>query len=158
MHGVKINVLQVILKAIMLRRKKDTEVNGKRLVVLPPRHVDVINCTFDDDERQFYESISAKVEEQLSKYRESGDLARSYTSVLVLLLRLRQACNHPYLISKDYVCDKEAVDPQAAKGRDLDDADDLADVFGQMGVSSGRKCQMCQARWGSASSFVATYR
>ena len=66
--------------------------------------------------------------------------------MLVLLLRLRQACNHPTLISKDFICDKEAVEPRAAKGKDLDDADDLADALGQMEVSSGRKCQMCQTK------------
>lgn len=131
----------------MLRRKKDALINGKPLIVLPPRRVEVVTCTFDSEERAFYESISAKVDNELNKFRASDNLARNYTSVLVLLLRLRQACNHPSLISKDYVCDKEAVDPQAAKGKDLDDADDLADAFGQMGVSSEKRCQMCQTRW-----------
>ena len=130
----------------MLRRKKDSVINGKALITLPPRQVEIISCTFDADEREFYESISAKVEATLETYRRAGDMAKNYTSVLILLLRLRQACNHPALISKDYVADKEAVDPVEAKNKDLDDADDLADAFGQMGVSAARKCQMCQTR------------
>lgn len=138
--------IQVILKAVMLRRKKDLVINGKPIITLPEREVNIIACTFDPEEREFYESISAKVESTLEKYRKAGQMANNYTSVLVLLLRLRQACNHPSLISKDYLEDKEAVDPKAAKGKDLDDADDLADVFGQMGVSTARKCQMCQTR------------
>ena len=58
------------------------------------------------------------------------------------------ACNHPSLISKDFLADKEAVDPKAAKsGQDVDDADDLAELFGQLGVSSARKCQVCQTTY-----------
>ncbi|THH01396.1 hypothetical protein EW145_g6925 [Phellinidium pouzarii] len=132
----------VVLKAIMLRRKKDMELNGKPLIELPERIVDIVPCLFDADEREFYMSIESKVELTLNKFRQSGDVAKNYTSMLVLLLRLRQACNHPSLLSKDFAFDKEAVDSRAAK--DLDDADDLAEIFGRMGVSSTRKCQMCQ--------------
>ncbi|EJD05330.1 uncharacterized protein FOMMEDRAFT_138838 [Fomitiporia mediterranea MF3/22] len=136
--------LQVVLKAIMLRRRKDSVLNGKQLLELPDRIVKIIPCAFDADEREFYESIASKVELTLNKYQQAGDIARNYTSVLVLLLRLRQACNHPSLLSKDFALDKEAVDPRGVKdGKDLDDADDLADLLGQMGVSS-RKCQLCQ--------------
>ncbi|KAI5118940.1 hypothetical protein M0805_006286 [Coniferiporia weirii] len=137
--------LQVVLKVIMLRRKKDTELNGKPLIELPERIVNIVPCLFDADEREFYESIESKVELTLNKFRQNGDAAKNYTSMLVLLLRLRQACNHPSLLSKDFAVDKGAVNPHAAKdGGDLDDADDLADLLGQMGVSSGRKCLMCQ--------------
>lgn len=55
------------------------------------------------------------------------------------------ACNHPSLLSKEFTVDKEAVEPHAAKNdKDLEDADDLADLFGQMDVAPSRKCQMCQ--------------
>jgi SNF2 family DNA or RNA helicase len=131
----------------MLRRKKDSELNGKPLIRLPERHVEILVGSFDDQEREFYESISARVESTLEKMEKAGQVAKSYTSMLVLLLRLRQACNHPSLISKDFTADNEAVEPQPAKGQDLDDADDLANMLEQMGVSSARKCQMCQTRY-----------
>lgn len=142
----------------MLRRKKDTMLNGKPLIVLPDRIVNIVACTFDDDEREFYDAIQSKVDLTLNKFMKNGNMAINYTSVLVLLLRLRQgslfillfdtisklfslACNHPSLISKDFTADKDAVDPRSAKE---DEADELADLFGAMGVSSKRKCQMCQ--------------
>lgn len=57
------------------------------------------------------------------------------------------ACNHPSLVTKDLKTDKDAIEPKAAssKGGDSDDeADDLADMFGGLGVSSGKKCEVCQ--------------
>ena len=77
----------------MLRRKKDSVLNGKRLIELPDRIVKIINCAFDADEREFYESIASQVELTLNKFKQSGDIAKNYTSVLVLLLRLRQGLN-----------------------------------------------------------------
>ena len=53
------------------------------------------------------------------------------------------ACNHPSLVSKDYKIDREAAEPKASKDEG-EDADDLAAAFGQIGISGGRKCQVCQ--------------
>lgn len=53
------------------------------------------------------------------------------------------ACNHPCLVTKDYKADHEAVEPKAAKNAtDERDGDDLAEIFGQLGVT--RRCQVCQ--------------
>lgn len=153
----------------MLRRKKDTLLNGKPLIELPPRIVNVQPCEFDEDEREFYDALEKKIALTINKFMKGGAQMPNYTSMLVLLLRLRQgvssfhpfalhpsfaaraltnfriACNHPSLVSKDFSTDKEAVEPKAAKNDgDLDGADDLADLFGQMGVAGERKCQMCQ--------------
>lgn len=53
------------------------------------------------------------------------------------------ACSHPLLVMQDYKNDMDAVDPKPKKNQDADDdeADDLTDMFGQLGVT--RKCQMC---------------
>ena len=54
------------------------------------------------------------------------------------------ACNHPYLVSKDYIADRDAVEPVEAKGEDEDeDVQDLATVFEQLGMGA-KKCQLCQ--------------
>ncbi|KAF8804390.1 hypothetical protein BYT27DRAFT_7143491 [Phlegmacium glaucopus] len=136
--------LQVVLKQIMLRRRKDHLLNGKALIELPKRTVNVISCNFDPSEKFFYDSLETKMESVIEKLMATSKGNSSYISVLLLLLRLRQACNHPILVAKDYKNDLDAVDPKAvAKGQDDKDADgdDLAAAFGQMGVT--RKCQMC---------------
>jgi len=69
------------------------------------------------------------------------------------LLRLRQACNHPCLVSKDYKADMDAVDPKAAKSSSQDpgvDGDDLVAAFGQLTVV--RKCQVCMTELDSSNS------
>ena len=148
----------------MLRRTKTTIINGKPLLVLPKRTVEIVDCEFTPEEREFYNGVQSLVEKNLEKLKQS-DMNRAYTSMLVLLLRLRQgqhgkliytrailtthyaACNHPSLVSKDYREDKEAVQPKAAKHDDDvdDDADDLADLMGGLGLAgAGKRCQMCQ--------------
>lgn len=74
----------------MLRRRKDALLNGKPIIELPARDVNVLECEFDDEERAFYTALQEKVEETLNKFIKSGDISKNLTSVLVLLLRLRQ--------------------------------------------------------------------
>lgn len=136
--------LQVVLKQIMLRRRKDQTLNGKALIDLPKRLVNVIPCDFDSSERAFYDSLETKMEGVIEKLMSTKG-GNSYISVLLLLLRLRQACNHPILVSEDYKQDSEALEPKSvAKGandKDADADDDLIAAFGQLGVN--KKCQMC---------------
>ncbi|OCH84032.1 hypothetical protein OBBRIDRAFT_799429 [Obba rivulosa] len=135
--------LQVVLGSVMLRRTKDTLVNGKPILQLPERNVQIVECEFDAAERAFYDSVAEKINDRLKKLQQQGEMTKNYTGVLVLLLRLRQACNHPSLVSGDYKKDKEAVEPRAAKNDD-DDADDLADALAGMGLSQIKRCQLCQ--------------
>lgn len=82
----------------MLRRTKGTILNGKPLLDLPDRIVNVVHCSFDPEEQHFYESIQTRVQDSLETLQRSGDMSKNYTSMLVLLLRLRQgtpSCNMP---------------------------------------------------------------
>jgi hypothetical protein len=78
------------MKAIMLRRLKDTVYNGAPLIQLPPRTLEIVSCDFDDDERDFYAALEAKINLTMNKFIKQGDVMRNYTVILVLLLRLRQ--------------------------------------------------------------------
>ena len=60
------------------------------LLELPDRIVNKVECKFDPEEQHFYDNIQTLVQERLEKLQRNGDIAKSYTSVLVLLLRLRQ--------------------------------------------------------------------
>lgn len=134
--------LQVVLKQVMLRRKKDDSLNGQKLIELPQRLVNIVSCPFNASEKAFYDGLENKMEHVIEKIMNTKG-GNSYISVLLLLLRLRQACNHPLLVAKDYKNDIEAVEPTSNKGKDDKDTDpdDLAAAFGQLGVT--RKCQMC---------------
>jgi hypothetical protein len=64
----------------------------------------------------------------------------NYTSVLTMLLRMRQACDHPSLVTASL-----AMNATAAKLDEVDDADDLADMLSGLGVG-GKKCEVCFTR------------
>ncbi|KAB5589431.1 SNF2 family DNA-dependent ATPase [Ceratobasidium theobromae] len=151
--------LHVVLKAVMLRRTKDMTIDGAPLLNLPGRQVDTVVCEFDEDERAFYTALEQKTELTLNKFIRAGTVMNNYTSVLLLLLRLRQgksaasrliylnallACDHPSLVSKDFQRDVDAVESKPAKKDDSED-DELADLFQKMGVDKRiTTCAICQ--------------
>jgi SNF2 family DNA or RNA helicase len=146
----------------MLRRRKTDMVNGKPLIELPERHLSIVPCDFDEDERQFYFALENKIDEAMKKFVKNNEVMKNYTNVMLLLLRLRQgestitstnlpfcilmageACNHPSLVSKDYNTDREAIESRPAPKDDQED-EDLTTMFQQLVVSKGKKCQLCQ--------------
>ncbi|KAF7982840.1 hypothetical protein HWV62_25802 [Athelia sp. TMB] len=135
--------LHVILKAVMLRRRKDHMLNGKLIIQLPERTVEVVQCVFDSEERAFYKSLEQKMSTEVEKLMNAGQAQKNYTNILTMLLRLRQACNHPSLVNKDYKADIDAIEPKSASKIGDDEADELADMFGTLGVT--KRCQMCQS-------------
>ena len=48
---------QGILKPILLRRTKDSKLEGKPLLTLPPKSIELETLKFSDDERQVHPSI-----------------------------------------------------------------------------------------------------
>lgn len=80
--------LQVVLKQIMLRRTKDQQFNGKAIIELPDRKIAVVSCEFDASERAFYTALETKMGDVIEKLMAQSKA--NMTSVLVLLLRLRQ--------------------------------------------------------------------
>ncbi|KAL6901650.1 SNF2 family N-terminal domain-containing protein [Trichoderma evansii] len=95
--SVAMNRLRALLKAIMLRRKKDSQLDGKPILRLPHKHEEVLYAELSKDERDFYNQLEKKSQVQFSKYLRDGSVGKNYSSILVLLLRLRQACCHPHL-------------------------------------------------------------
>ncbi|KAL9104529.1 MAG: hypothetical protein Q9163_000560 [Psora crenata] len=90
--------LQVLLKAILLRRTKKSMIDGKPILELPPRTTEAQHAKFSEDETEFYQALQTQTQLQFNKYLKAGTVGRNYSNILVLLLRLRQACCHPHLI------------------------------------------------------------
>ncbi|KFY47309.1 hypothetical protein V494_00064 [Pseudogymnoascus sp. VKM F-4513 (FW-928)] len=90
--------LQAVLKAILLRRTKQSKIDGKPILVLPQKTEVVSNAIFDEDEQEYYTSLERKTQLQFNKYLKAGTVGKNYSNILVLLLRLRQAACHPHLI------------------------------------------------------------
>ncbi|KAI9498457.1 SNF2 family N-terminal domain-containing protein [Zychaea mexicana] len=105
--------VQALLKAIALRRSKKAKIDGRPILNLPERNVHFTHINFTPDERAFYDFVNQKSQAQFNRYMKAGTVMKNYSSVLVLLLRLRQACLHPRLTMLDRSSEEEDVDVDA---------------------------------------------
>lgn len=101
--------LQALLKAILLRRTKKSKIDGAPILSLPERTTNTQHAVFSNDEMEFYRALETRTQLQFNRYLKAGTVGRNYSNVLVLLLRLRQACCHPHLI-KDFGMSSGGVD------------------------------------------------
>lgn len=112
------------------------------------RKIENVLADFTPEERHFYERLEARTDESLEKMMNGQTV--NYASALLLLLRLRQACNHPKLTAGKLAKDSEAIstDTASSKTKALSvEVDDLADMFGGMGVGT-KNCEVCQLELG----------
>ncbi|XP_047307734.1 helicase-like transcription factor CHR28 [Impatiens glandulifera] len=93
--------LQAVLKTIMLRRTKGTFLDGEPIITLPPKSVQLTKVEFTKEEREFYSRLEADSRAQFEEYAAAGTVKKNYVNILLLLLRLRQACNHPLLVKEN---------------------------------------------------------
>lgn len=158
--GLALRRLQVYLKAFMKRRTKDilkqdgalNSGKGKEGATskgpgfkIVARTVEKIEAEFTEQEREFYTRLESRTDRSLEAMMAGNKL--SYASALVLLLRLRQACNHPKLTGSDLSNEKDAVmgsqTPGRAKSSVDDDMDSIANLLGGLTVQT-KRCDMCQ--------------
>ncbi|CAA7048376.1 unnamed protein product [Microthlaspi erraticum] len=92
--------LQAILRAIMLRRTKGTLLDGQPIINLPPKTISLSKVEFSEEERSFYMKLETASQSQMKKYAAAGTLNQNYANILLMLLRLRQACDHPELVKR----------------------------------------------------------
>ena len=83
--------LQALLKAILLRRTKKSQIDGKSILDLPERTTQQSHAVFSDDELAFYRALETHTQLTFNKYLKANAVGRNYSNILVLLLRLRQA-------------------------------------------------------------------
>ena len=157
--------LQVVLKTFMKRRTKDVlkkdgalnfggkanngeDKGGFQIVA---RNIETVIGSFTAKERLFYDRLQNRTENRLAEMM--GGEKRDYIGALVLLLRLRQACNHPNLTKSNMQDDKDALTTGSKTGAQFGlqtprkanntDADDLADLLGGLSVQT-KRCDLCQ--------------
>jgi SNF2 family DNA or RNA helicase len=157
--------LQIFLKVFMKRRTKDVlkkegalsfggkakEGDEKPAFQIVDRNVETVIGEFTAKERAFYDRLSDRAQSRLDEMM--GGAKQDYIGALVLLLRLRQACNHPNLTKTNVKDDKDALTTgskpvnqmglQTPRKAAKDDADDLADLLGGLSVQT-KRCDICQ--------------
>lgn len=111
-----IKKVQILLKAIMLRRTKDAKIDGEPILELPPKTVEVEEGHLVDEELEFYQVLEAK-NQKLARRLLNSKIRGNYSSMLTLLLRLRQACCHSELV---VIGEKKKENSRVANGKTLD--------------------------------------
>mmetsp|Transcript_9469 Transcript_9469/g.11786 ORF Transcript_9469/g.11786 Transcript_9469/m.11786 type:complete len:1115 (+) Transcript_9469:115-3459(+) len=84
-----------ILDEVLLRR---TKINRAEDIVLPPRIVRVKQHRLDEREEDFYQALYTQSQAQFNTYIDSGTVLHNYAHIFDILIRLRQAVDHPYLV------------------------------------------------------------
>ncbi|KIW96196.1 uncharacterized protein Z519_03264 [Cladophialophora bantiana CBS 173.52] len=158
--GLAVKRLRLILKSFMKRRTKDilkqehaneggkgdaTEGGKGPGFKIVGRTVENIEADFTDQEREFYDRLESRTDRSLEMMMAGNKM--SYASALVLLMRLRQACNHPKLTGSDLSTETDASSghqtPSRRKANAEDDMDSIANMLGGLRVET-KRCDMCQ--------------
>eukprot|EP00172_Hildenbrandia_rubra_P004303 Plantae.Rhodophyta-Hildenbrandia_rubra.ctg843.p1 GENE.Plantae.Rhodophyta-Hildenbrandia_rubra.ctg843~~Plantae.Rhodophyta-Hildenbrandia_rubra.ctg843.p1 ORF type:complete len:1232 (+),score=284.01 Plantae.Rhodophyta-Hildenbrandia_rubra.ctg843:1236-4931(+) len=101
-----------LLGKIMLRRRKSTlGPEGKPIVRLTKKVVQIVRLEPGEQEQEVYEALYRRAKNRFDRLLAQGNVLSNFATVLELLLRLRQTCDHPYLVIsaqlKDPVLRKE---------------------------------------------------
>ncbi|KAG0158073.1 hypothetical protein PDIDSM_5586 [Penicillium digitatum] len=143
--GLAIQRLQVYLKAFMKRRTKDilrlndnVKPGDEGAGGKPKKSSNGFHITKRE--------VIKRTDNLLAKMM--GGAKVDYAGALVLLLRLRQSCNHPDLVKGDLAKDKDILLQNGSTNNQStqsnpDDLDSIADLFGAMSVVA-KKCDVCQ--------------
>ncbi|KAI3817046.1 hypothetical protein L1987_10833 [Smallanthus sonchifolius] len=91
-------MLQAVLKAIMLRRTKGTLIDGMPIGNIPPLNIELTMVDFSPEERTFYLMLEAELCSRFKTYADVGTVSQNSENILLMLLRLQQACDHPWLV------------------------------------------------------------
>ncbi|KAF5747392.1 hypothetical protein HS088_TW05G00113 [Tripterygium wilfordii] len=123
----------------MLLRTKGTLINGEPIIQLPPKSVCLSKVDFSKEERTFYTQLEADSRSQFKAYAAAGTVNQNFANILLMLLRLRQACDHPLLV-KGYNSDSDRqVSTEMAKQLPRDMLTDLLNLL----ETSLALCRVC---------------
>jgi len=95
-----LEIVQVVLAAVLLRREKKTrDRNGNPIALLPPKTIKTQHLNFTTLEREIYDSVFRRARGQYLKLRDQGTLTKNFSFIFAVLMRLRQAVCHPALVT-----------------------------------------------------------
>jgi DNA repair protein RAD16 len=80
---------------VLLRRTKETRADD---IELPPRVVRVRMDHLSKEEDDYYQSLYTQSQTEFGNYVAAGTVLHNYAHIFDILIRLRQAVDHPYLV------------------------------------------------------------
>ncbi|KAM0333498.1 hypothetical protein ACHAQA_002161 [Verticillium albo-atrum] len=96
--GPALNTFRVLLQKTMLRRDKNSKINGQRILQLPDKTEEIIHIDLEGEQLEYYKAVTENAKVMFNAYIRKGSSNKQYTVLLVQLLRMRQAVCHPHLV------------------------------------------------------------
>jgi SNF2 family DNA or RNA helicase len=90
--------LLVRLSQFMIRRTHADKMFGAPILKLPQANQSTYWCNFNPVERCIYEIVEKRFVDRINTWQKNGELDKSYSNVLVMLLRLRQLTAHVLML------------------------------------------------------------
>jgi SNF2 family DNA or RNA helicase len=90
--------LLVRLSQFMIRRTHADRMFNAPILKLPQADQATFYCDFNPVERCIYEIVRQRFAKNINMWQQKGDLERSYSNALVMLLRLRQLTAHVLML------------------------------------------------------------
>lgn len=103
------------------------------------RNVVTISAKLAPAERNFYKRLEERADKSMEVMMKNK---LSYANAFTLLLRLRQACNHPKLVEGKLDKDRDAMSIGTSQKKRDADVDAMAEMFAGMGIES-KSCSIC---------------
>ncbi|KAI0127347.1 SNF2 superfamily RAD5 protein [Xylariales sp. AK1849] len=134
-----LDVVQTVLEPLVMRRTKDMKTpDGQPLVLLPPKHLEIVDIELSEPERHVYDHIFTRAKRTFSANVEKGTVMKAYTTIFAQILRLRQSCCHPILVrNQEIVADEEVAGAEADAAAGLADDMDLQSLIEQFTANIG---------------------
>ena len=95
--------LHRLIEPLLLRREKEKlkEDIASNFSDLPPCTKEIVYLDFSSEEQLFYQQLWEKAQDNFNKLLARGTVLKNYMHIFEQILRLRQVCDHPYLLMKN---------------------------------------------------------
>jgi SNF2 family DNA or RNA helicase len=91
------SLLSKVIRPFVLRRKK-----SEVLLELPEKIEEIAYCDLSQEQKELYRQFFFSKKEEMQKDLRSDPDSTGFVHIFSLLSKLKQICNHPCLLTKDY--------------------------------------------------------
>jgi SNF2 family DNA or RNA helicase len=127
-----LDTVRRIVQPLLIRRTKATvdPKTGRPLLELPTKHVHVLELSLSQAERDFYDELYKRAKSKFDSFLASGAVTTNFTHILQLIMKLRQALCHPFLVfAREYAQDSDMASFEQRCVRDMMGSDGLSEKF-----------------------------
>jgi len=94
--------LHNLLRLCMLRRRKEQKLRDKIVVDLPPVENKLVKLELEEEDALFYKVVERNAVRKFKNLMQEGNVVTQQAHIWTLLLYMREAACHPYLIAMSH--------------------------------------------------------